>query len=175
MANRKIKITNSIKTTYPRKIRHVLRVIAYNVLFTFIGLGLIALVGEVYLRLKRSMMPFSFATIRYSWHFVPKVGRILKPNAEVSWTNHREFWTISRTNSLGFLDREPIRSERAAASCHITMIGDSFVEAKEVPIADKFHVRLEERAARHLSHLDITTSAFGRGGTGQINQLPYYD
>ena len=147
--------------------------IAYNVLFTFIGLGLIALVGEVYLRLKRPVMPFS--TNSYPLHFVPKVGLMLKPNAEVLRTNHRDFWTIQRTNSLGFLDREPIRSDRAAESCHIAMIGDSFVQAKEVPIADKFHVRLEERAARHLPHLDITTSTFGLGGTGQINQLPYYD
>ena len=124
----------------PPKIRRVLRVIAYNVLFTFIGLGLIALVGEVYLRLKRPVMPFS--TNSYPLHFVPKVGLMLKPNAEVLRTNHRDFWTIQRTNSLGFLDREPIRSDRAAESCHIAMIGDSFVQAKEVPIADKFHVRL---------------------------------
>ena len=112
---------------------------------------------------------------RYPSHFVPKVGLMLKPNAEMRWTNHRDFWTIQRTNSLGFLDREPIRSERAAESCHIAAIGDSFVEAREVPIADKFHIRLEERAARQLPYLDITTSAFGRRGTGQINQLPYYD
>ena len=164
--------THGLKTPL-KKIRRVLRVIACNVLFTFIGLGFIALTGEVYLRLKRPMMPFS--TRIYPLHFVPKVGLMLKPNAEVNWTDHNDFWTISRTNSLGFLDREPIRSERAAESCHITMIGDSFVLAKEMPIADKFHVRLEERAARHLSHLDITTSAFGIASTGQINQLPYYD
>ena len=173
MANTKTKTTNAIKTTYPRKIRRVLRVIVYNVLFTFIGLGLIALTGEVYLRLKRSMMPFS--TNRLPLHFVPKVGMILKPNAEVRRTNYRDFWTISRTNSLGFLDREPISPERAAESCHITMIGDSFVEASHVPIADKFRVRLEELAARHLPHLEITTSAFGISGTGQIQQLPLYE
>ena len=164
--------THGLKTPL-KKIRRVLRVIACNVLFTFIGLGFIALTGEVYLRLKRPMMPFS--TRIYPLHFVPKVGLMLKPNAEVNWTDHNDFWTISRTNSLGFLDREPIRSDRAAESCHIAMIGDSFVLAKEMPIADKFHVRLEERAARHLSHLDITTSAFGIASTGQINQLPYYD
>ena len=55
------------------------------------------------------------------------------------------------------------------------MIGDSFVEAKEVPIADKLHVRLEEMAARELPALDVTTSAFARSGTGQVNQLAFYD
>jgi len=49
------------------------------------------------------------------------------------------------------------------------------VEAKEVSIADKFHVRLEEMAARELPRLDITTRAYGIGNTGQIHQLPLYD
>ena len=174
MADTETKITNPKKNNdSPKKIRRVLRVVAYNVLFTFIGLGFIALTGEVYLRLKRPMMPFT--TRIYPLHFVPKVGLMLKPNDEARWTNHRDFWTISRTNSLGFLDREPISPERAAASCHIAMISDSFVQASEVPIADKFHIHLEELAARHLPHLDITTSAFGQSDTGQINQLPYYD
>ena len=108
-------------------------------------------------------------------HFVPKVGWMIKPNAEVRATNRLDFWTVSRTNSHGFLDREPIAAERATASCHIALIGDSFVAAEEVPIADKFHVRLEALAARALPELDITTSAFGLGGTGQLNQLPLYD
>ena len=143
MADTETKINKNNNLPSIRKIRSVLRMIVYNVLFTLAGLVLIALTGEVYLRLKRSLMPFT--TKIYPQHFVPKVGMILKPNAEVSWTNFNDFWTIFRTNSLGFLDREPISPERAAASCHITMIGDSFVEAREVPIADKFQVRKETR------------------------------
>ena len=146
----------------------VLRVVAYNVLFTFAGLILIALVGEGYLRLTTT-----FYVQPRPLHFVQGVGLLLKPNVEVPHLKVDQF--PSHTNSLGFLDREPINPQRAAESCHIAMIGDSFVEAKHVPIADKFHVRLEELAARHLPHLDITTSAYGQAGTGQINQLPYYD
>ncbi len=134
------------------------------------GLALIAVAGESYFRLT---VPFVDSSV--PWQFVPEVGQMLKPNAEIRITNGLDFWTISRTNSLGFPDREPPSSERAAASCHIAMIGDSFVEAIRVPIADKFHVRLEELAARELSHLKVTTSAFGRTNTGQINQLPFYD
>ena len=131
---------------------------------------MVAGVGEIW---GRYTMPFLRPSV--PMEFVPKVGRLLKPNAEIRWTNNLDFWTVSRTNSLGFLDREPPSPERAAASCHISVIGDSFVEAKEVSIADKFHVLLEASAVRQLSHLNITTSAFGRGGTGQIEQLPYYD
>ena len=157
-------------TLPPRRIRRVLFWIGGNVLLFALTWVFIAGVGEVWLRLQ---WPFLHTSLSY--HFVPKVGRMLKPNSEVRWTNRSDFWTVSHTNSWGFLDREPIAPDRAAASCHIALIGDSFVVARQVPIADKLPVRLEELAARALPELDITTSAFGIADTGQINQLPLYD
>ena len=164
-----------MRTTNPRRslpgpIRRALRLAGWNVLFLVAGLSLIGVVGEMYFRLRA---PFVESDAPYDWS--PIVGTIFTPNAEARWTNGLDFWTESRTNSLGFLDREPIGIERAAASCHIAMIGDSYVGALQVPIADKFHVRLEELAAEELRHLDITTSAFGISATGQVNQLAYYD
>ena len=152
------------------RIRRVLRLVGWNALFLFGGLALIGVVGETYWRLRA---PFVETLRPYAWS--PNVGAIYKPHADVRWTNHLDFWTESRTNGLGFVDREPIGLERAAASCHVAMIGDSYVEALQVPIAEKFHVRLEELAAEELPHLDITTSAFGMPGTGQVSQLAYYD
>ncbi len=154
----------------PGRIRRALRLVGWNVLFLVAGLTLIGVVGEAYFRLRA---PFLESDASGGWF--PTIGRIYAPNAEVRWTNRLDFWTESRTNGLGFLDREPIGLERAAASCHVAMIGDSFVEARQVPIAEKFHVRLEELAAEERRHLDITTSAFGTQGTGQVNQLAYYD
>ena len=150
--------------------RRALRLVGWNALFLVLGLTLIGVVGEMYLRLR---VPFWENDAPRAWF--PTVGRTFTPNAEVRRTNRLDFWVESRTNSLGFLDREPVGIERAAASCHIAMIGDSYVEAIQVPIADKFHVRLEELAAEELRHLDVTTSAFGISGTGQVNQLAYYD
>ena len=154
----------------PRRIRRTLRLVGWNALFLVAGLALIGVVGEMYFRLRA---PFLERDAPHAWSST--VGWIFAPNTEVRWTNRLDFWVESRTNGLGFLDREPVSPERAAASCHIAMIGDSYVEARQVPIADKFHVRLEELAAEELRHLDITTSAFGNAGTGQINQLAYYD
>ena len=154
----------------PQKFRRALRLVGWNALFLVAGLALIGVVGEMYFRLRA---PFLEVDASYAWF--PTIGHIFTPNTEARWTNRLDFWTESRTNSLGFLDREPIGLERAAASCHIAMIGDSYVEARQVPIADKFHVRLEELAAEELRHLDITTSAFGIMATGQVNQLAYYD
>ncbi len=152
------------------RIRWVLRLLGWNALLLLVGAVLIAMAGEAYLRLT---MPFVKSS--NPWEFVPNVGILRPPNTEIRHTNRRDFWTVSRTNSLGFLDREPPTPERAAATCHISMIGDSFVEAREVPIHDKFQVRLEELAADELPHLNVTTSAFGIANTGQVQQLPFYD
>ena len=152
------------------RFRRVLRLAGWNALWLSAGLALVALIGEAWLR---STVPFKEAYEPKV--FVPDVGLLRPPDTEIRSTNKLDFWTISRTNSLGFLDREPPSPERAAASCHITMIGDSFVEARQVSIPEKFHVRLEEMAARELPHLDVTTSAFGMRGTGQIDQLAFYD
>ena len=170
MTNAKTRGAKPPNSAAPQKIRRALRLVGWNALFLVAGLALIGVVGEAYFRLR---IPFVEKHVPSAW--LPTVGDIFTPNAEVRHTNNLDFWTISRTNSLGFPDREPVSPERAAASCHIAMIGDSYVAALEVPIADKFHVRLEELAARELRHLDVTTSAFGVNSTGQINQLAYYD
>ena len=158
------------RKTMTGKIRPVLFLIGGNLLSFVLILASAAVVGEVWLRLRA---PFMAQTLPR--HFVPAVGRMLRPDVEIRWTNRRDFWTVSRTNGWGFLDREPVSPERAAASCHVALIGDSFVAARQVPVAEKVHVRLEELASRILPDLDITTSAFGISGTGQIAQLPLYD
>ena len=151
--------------------RTALRMAAWNALFIISGLLLIALAGEAYFRLTRPFMQTSA-----HFQFVDGVGLIREPNSELRYTNLSEdIYTASRINSQGFLDREPVSAERAAEGCRIAFIGDSFVEGREAPIADKFHVRLEEMAARELPHLNIATQSYGIWGTGQIHQLPFYD
>ena len=152
-------------------VRPALRMAAWNGAFIIAGVLLIAVVGEAYFRLTR---PFIHSIIPI--RFVDGVGIIREPNAELRYARwDDDNFVVSRTNSLGFLDREPVSAEIAAEGCHIAFIGDSYVEAMETPIADKFHVRLEEMAARELPHLDVTTQAYGIGNTGQINQIPFYD
>ena len=149
----------------------VLRVVGWNLLFILGGLLLIAASIEVYIRLSSPFLeedPIPF-------HFVSGVGYQIYPGIELRLTRRLAYWTVQRTNSLGFLDREPIAPDVADESCHITFIGDSFVDAREVPVSDKLQVRLEALAARDASHLGITTSAFGISDTGQVGQLPFYD
>ena len=147
------------------------RIAGWNAALILGGLALVALAGEAWLRLTAPPFEERSAPSR----FVPGVGVLYEPHAEVRHTNGFDYWIVQRANSLGFLDREPPDPARAAASCHVAVFGDSYVDAREVPIADKLHVRLEALAAAALPELDVTASAWGRQGTGQANQLPYYD
>ena len=157
--------------------RTIARVCGWNLLASALVCLLIWTAFEVRFRL---IGPFPAPVIDLSgqpgyWRFVPGVGLLRPPHRELNYSTAHDYWTVQRANSLGFLDREPIDPERAAESCHISVIGDSFVEAKEVPVSDKLQVVLEETAAREAPHLDVTTSAFGITFTGQMNQLPFYD
>ena len=159
----------------PRAIAHraargFARVAGWNAALILAGLALIALAGEAWLR---ASAPF-IEPARPS-RFVPGVGVLLQPDAEIRHTNDLDYWTVSRTNSLGFPDREPLAAERAAASCHVAVIGDSVVAGLETPLAGRVQVRLEALAARELPELDVTASAFGRHETAQANQLAFYD
>ena len=151
--------------------RSTLRTAAWNALLIVSGLLLIALAAEIYLRMANPLLEYGIPS-----QFVDGVGVILKPNAELRYANWSDDnFVVTQTNSQGFPDREPPSPESAADECRIAFIGDSFVEAAQVPISDKFHVRLEQMAARQLPHLRITTQAYGISSTGQINQLPFYD
>ena len=151
----------------PRRWRSV---VGWNVLFLSLVASLILIDWEAWFHLREP-----FTETRRPRRFEPGVGLLYEPGAEARWTHYGEFWVAQRANRWGFLDREPPPPEQAAQTCHIAIIGDSYVEAREVPVADKFHVRLEELAARALPRLNIATSAYGLGATGQINQLPFYD
>ena len=143
----------------------------WNVLILFAAVSIVFAIGEVTLRLTWSFL----APVQLRYEFVPGVGMHSKPHSELRWTNTFDYWTVSHTNSLGFLDREPPTAERAASSCHVAIVGDSFVEASQVPIADKVQVRLERLAAERLADWDVTTAAYGLSGTGQVQQLPWWN
>ena len=112
----------------------------------------------------------------------PRAGRLYVPGSESRHTNMLDFWTVSRANRWGFLDRSPpplVRGEHderhRERSCRVAVVGDSFVDASEVPVSDKLQVRFEEMARSGLPTLGVTAYAYGIGGTGQINQLGFYD
>ena len=157
-----------------RRLRGRARLTAFNVAATAVALGLVALVAEGWVR---NRSEFRHNEVKYYLH--PRAGRLYVPGSAVRWTNMLDFWTVSRANRWGFLDRPPPpflgKNERRGPSCRVAVVGDSFVAAREVAVSDKLHVRFEEMARSRLPTLRVSASAYGHPFTGQINQLGFYD
>jgi hypothetical protein len=100
----------------------------------------------------------------------PDVGLRFVADAEIQRTNLFDFAQCQRTNSLGFLDREP--RELAPGEQRIVVLGDSFVEAVQVPVAAKVHVRLE--AELRQRGVPVATQGFGMSGAGTSTELGYW-
>jgi hypothetical protein len=105
----------------------------------------------------------------------PTVGIIFTPNAIVRHTNGLDYDVTDRTNAAGFLDRPLPPVEKAPGECRVAFIGDSYIEAAQVKMDDKVQVQFERLARQAWPGINLRTMAFGRSGTGQVNQLSYYD
>ena len=134
---------------------------------TFGALLLVFALGEVYFRLT---VPFTEKT--WPVRYIDGVGWLFKPNVVVRHTNDLDFWTEESTNSLGFLDRAQSSSD-ARQRCRVALIGDSFVEAAQVKNHEKVQALLERSSGDAKSQ--ISAAGYGFSGTGQLNQLPFYD
>jgi hypothetical protein len=127
--------------------------------------------GEFWIRFGH---PEMFAGVKYPVIWDPEVGFKFAPHAEIEYTNHLDYWARQETNSYGFPDRD--WSEKIQPdSLRVAFIGNSFVEAVQVPIAEKLQVRFEEKANQVFAPLKFETAAFGVSGTGQASQLSFYD
>ena len=135
---------------------------------TAVLLLVVAGAGEAYFRLTRP-----FLTGDWPLTFVDDVGLLFTPGGVARATNGLDFWTQQTANSQGFLAEEPRVSDPKA--CRIAVIGDSFVSALEVQIEQKLPRQLMNLAAAQTPPLDLAVAAYGYGGTGQLNQLPFYD
>lgn len=120
----------------------------------------------------RQIYPWLHEETQWNAEFVDDVGFVFIANTIIKHTNKLDFSVQAPTNSLGFLDSEPAP---LPGGCHVTFIGDSFVEAAQVEIKDKFQRIIQSEAANKFPKWRLTTSAFGYSGTGQLNQLPFYD
>ncbi len=146
-------------------------VVWVNTLVLCALLILMAAAGELYLRLTR---PF----VQPQWisRFDPGLGFTFEPGALIKHTNHVEFWAEGKANSWGFLDDEPPTAPARKGVCRIAFVGDSFVEAAQVPNEAKFHRILERRwNAQRDKPFSIESLALGYSGTGQANQLPWVE
>lgn len=122
----------------------------------------------------RESQRFPVTEIQWPRRFVPNVGHTMEPNADTKWTNGTDYWVVDKTNSLGFPDREPALP-KPEGTFRVMMVGDSFVEAAQVPLAQKTQTLLAADLKRKFPDLATDVVALGFAGTGQSNQLAYYE
>jgi hypothetical protein len=153
------------------KLGFLYRNVLPGVVISAVLLGVSFLGGDLYLR-RAGMFPVSDS--RYPSMFVDKVGFVFKPGDTVKFTNGTDFWVSEKVNSLGFIDSEPALP-KPSGTFRILLVGDSFVEAAQVPIAQKLQTLLAADLNQRFADRKFDAVALGFAGTGQANQLPFYE
>jgi len=126
---------------------------------------------ELYYRVK---YPCDRADDRVTWTFIPGIGDGYRPNDTVRLSSRFDYCVEQRTNSLGFLDHEPPQWDEIKDKLRIAIIGDSMIEATQVPIADKVQTVLRQSLATDLG-LDASVVAWGISGFGQVQELALFE
>lgn len=146
------------------------RDLAVSIGITVLAVALLLGGVELVMRMER---PFAFSDEPQA--FQADLGVTYAPGAVVRRTNSQDFWVEQKANSLGFLAPEPRTLESAAQSCRVALIGDSMVDGREVVPDEKMPTRLAALGASFVQGRDVAVNAYSFTGTGQLNQLPFYD
>jgi len=136
-----------------------------SLVLALFGIGLAAAAMEAGVRVLH-LVPDRF------WQPDPLLGTELIPGKEGWWTQEEhEFIVPVRINSLGHRDIERPRA-KPAGNRRILVIGDSHVEALQVPLEDAIFRRLESELAETAD--DVEVLGAGVSGYGTASQLLFF-
>jgi hypothetical protein len=141
------------------------REIFAKVSLVVIGMGLAFLLGEAYFRIA---WPNS-ADLYEPDHVL---GWKQKPNARGWLSSPGEYRTMIEINSKGLRSRE-IEYRPPTGTHRVLVLGDSFVQAVQVPLEKTFHANLEQRlnSSSNSMHWDVINA--GVGGYATAEELLY--
>jgi len=134
-----------------------------NVSLTLFGILVCVLIFESGLRIGGVSYP-SF----YTWDEYR--GAALRPGA-AGWSHgDRKVWI--RINSAGFRDREHVKT-KPTNTLRIAVLGDSYVEAKQVHMEDAFWMVLEHELAKcqFTGDRSVEVLSFGVSGYGTTQEI----
>lgn len=133
----------------------------------FLGFFVFLIFLEIYLRL-RGFRPPSFALIDEKTNLVvskPGVYEYVNPPENPCVRNR------VRINNLGFHSCKDYFYDKPSGVYRIVVLGDSFVEAVQVPCDKTFHYILEEKLNSYGNRVEVLN--FGMGGGGRLSSLLY--
>src|SRR5262249_15821806 len=131
----------------------------------------VASAAEIYLR---GFGMFPMSNVVWPSHPIPGVGITFPPGAEVRWTNGLDYWTGQRANSLGFLDNEPT-TPKPTGTFRILLVGDSVVEAAQVPVQQKVQTLLADKLRSAFPDRFFEVLGLGYSGMGQSQELSLFE
>lgn len=140
-----------LRRSKKREILHISLLLIISLLFSIVLM-------ELLLRL------LSIPGIRYDISTYDELtGFKYHPNCVSIYKNSRGDFVKRKTNSYGFLDVEHLPQKESGVT-RIGFFGDSFTEARQVPIESTFFHKIESS----LSHYNIECLSFGLGGFGTL-------
>ena len=98
----------------------------------------------------------------------PDIGYRMKSNLDVDYRTP-DYTTHILSNSWGFRERD-FSIANAPGMFRILVLGDSFVEALQVPLEQTFHKRLEDALNEYAGYRRYEVIALGVGGFGLIDE-----
>ncbi len=122
------------------------------------------------------ILEFGFRILGYRqsiYAIDPSTGlTVLRPNSQFYWQKEC-YKNLVRVNSFGFHDKEFL-SFKPSNTYRIAVIGDSYVEALQVPLEKTFHKLLEKKLNENrLIEKTIEVYSFGHSGNGTLLNLQY--
>jgi hypothetical protein len=99
------------------------------------------------------------------------IGFRLRPSARYRWID--EGFSTGRINAAGWRDRDYAET-KPPGTTRILFIGDSYVEALQVPLDSTFHKRLERALNARASGPRYEVPALGRSGMGNAEEYLVY-
>jgi hypothetical protein len=144
-----------------------LRSLMAGLLLAGFGVGLAVVVAEVGVR-SLHLVPTRF------WEPDPVLGSRLIPGKEGWWTQEElEFRVPVRINSAGWRDVEHALVKPAGVY-RIVILGDSFIEAMQVPLQDTVGRRLEQELNQLPGGVRYEVISLGVSGYGTASELLAY-
>jgi hypothetical protein len=106
---------------------------------------------------------FSLSTVRYVYD--QNIGTKLLPNQRARWTSRHDYNNLVRVNNEGFHDRDH-NLEKSPRVYRVVVLGDSFVEALQVPLENGFSALLEKGLNGLIPNKAVEVINLGLSGRG---------
>ena len=149
-------------------------------LFIFLALGIFSLIPlilvEVGMRILAEPKPEKLYedVNQRPVTFSDDLGMVFAPRQKTTRSNGYDYHVTQFTNNFGFLDKDR-KLEKEEGTFRILVLGDSYVEAVQVGVPQKFHSLLEGFLNNSTPPKKVECIALGFSGMGTSNQLLFYE